>query len=98
MRELLHSGRRAFLRGASGAVLALPLLEYTHGRAFAGARPLQRFLTVFEHGGTVSNMYQGWPGGARGAPTGAARGMGSTSGRRGARRVSRSCSGRSTSR
>jgi hypothetical protein len=61
MKDLMHSGRRAFLMGAGGAAVALPLLEYTHGRAWAGGTVQKRFLTVFEHGGTVSNMYQGWP-------------------------------------
>lgn len=52
-----HSGRRAFLRGAGGAALALPLLEYTHGRAWAGGTGANlRLLTVFCHGGTISNM------------------------------------------
>ncbi|MCA9650515.1 MAG: DUF1552 domain-containing protein [Myxococcales bacterium] len=52
-----HSGRRAFLRGAGGAALALPLLEYTHGRAWAAdGDATLRFLTVFSHGGTISNM------------------------------------------
>jgi hypothetical protein len=55
-----HSGRRAFLRGAGGAALALPLLEYTHGRAWAGGTGATlRFLTVFSHGGTISNMHSG---------------------------------------
>lgn len=60
VQSLKHSGRRAFLRGAGGAALALPLLEYTHGRAWAGegGAPL-RFLTVFSHGGTISNMNKG---------------------------------------
>src|SRR5690606_6402378 len=54
---LKHSGRRAFLRGAGGAALALPLLEYTHGHAWAAdGDPTLRFLTVFTHGGTISNM------------------------------------------
>jgi hypothetical protein len=61
MKSLMHSGRRAFLMGAGGAAVALPLLEYTHGKAWAGGASQKRFLTVFEHGGTVSNMYQGWP-------------------------------------
>lgn len=63
MKDLMHSGRRAFLRGLGGAVISLPLLEYTHGRAFAGGLAPKRFLTVFEHGGTISNMYRGWPNG-----------------------------------
>lgn len=51
-----HSGRRAFLRGASAAALGLPLLEFTHGEAWAGSDTTLRFLTVFSHGGTISNM------------------------------------------
>ncbi|MCH9685560.1 MAG: DUF1552 domain-containing protein [Deltaproteobacteria bacterium] len=55
-----HSGRRAFLRGAGGAALSLPLLEFTHGHAWAGSGDaLLRFLTVFSHGGTISNMNKG---------------------------------------
>ncbi|MCX4247986.1 DUF1552 domain-containing protein [Paraliomyxa miuraensis] len=55
--SLKHSGRRAFLRGAGGAALALPLLEYTHGHAWAAdGESALRFLTVFTHGGTISNM------------------------------------------
>jgi hypothetical protein len=54
---LKHSGRRAFLKGAGGVALGLPLLEYTHGNAWAGGTGVtQRFLTVFTHGGTMSNM------------------------------------------
>ncbi len=56
MRDLKHSGRRAFLRGLGGVGIGLPLLEYTHGRAWAGAQTTLRFLTVFDHGGTVSNQ------------------------------------------
>lgn len=55
--HLKHSGRRAFLRGAGGAALALPLLEYTHGHAWAADGDANlRFITVFSHGGTISNM------------------------------------------
>ncbi len=41
--------------------LGLPLLEYTHGEVWAhgGAAP-KRFLTVFSHGGTVSNQGKNW--------------------------------------
>ena len=61
MRHFKHSGRRAFLRSASGAALMLPLLEYTHGHLWGTARAAQngaprRFVTVFSHGGTISNM------------------------------------------
>jgi hypothetical protein len=55
-KQLRHSGRRAFLRGLGGTALGLPLLEFTHGHLWAGgsAAPL-RFVTMFEHGGTISN-------------------------------------------
>jgi hypothetical protein len=66
MKDLLHSGRRAFLRGLGGVAVSLPLLEYTHGKAWAGGATNKRFLTIFSHGGTVSNMYQGWPHGTGG--------------------------------
>jgi hypothetical protein len=58
--SLKHSGRRAFLRGLGGAVIGLPLLEYTHGHLWAGglASP-RRFSTFFEHGGTISNQATG---------------------------------------
>jgi len=57
---LKHSGRRAFLRGIGGGALMLPLLEYTHGHLWAGglASP-RRFITFFEHGGTISNQATG---------------------------------------
>jgi hypothetical protein len=55
MRNFMHSGRRAFLRGLGGAAIALPLLEYTHGRALAGGAMPKRFLTVFSHGGEISS-------------------------------------------
>ncbi len=52
-----HSGRRAFLRGAAGTAIALPALEFTHGNAWAaGGEGTCRFLTVFTHGGTISNQ------------------------------------------
>jgi hypothetical protein len=51
-----HGGRRAFLRGTAGVAIALPMLELTHGHAFAGGASTKRFLTVFSHGGTISNM------------------------------------------
>lgn len=56
-RALKHSGRRGFLRGVAGSALALPLLEYTHGDAWArGDNATCRFMTVFSHGGTISNQ------------------------------------------
>lgn len=55
-----HSGRRAFLRGLAGTAIALPMLEYTHGRAWAADEAVaKRFLTVFSHGGTISNQTHG---------------------------------------
>lgn len=57
-RDLKHSGRRAFLRGIGGAALGLPLLEFTHGHLWAGtATAPRRFITMFEHGGTISNQH-----------------------------------------
>lgn len=56
-RGLKHSGRRAFLRGMAGTAVGLPLLEYTHGHAWARDEAVaKRFLTVFSHGGTISNQ------------------------------------------
>ncbi len=52
-----HSGRRGFLRTAVGTAIALPALEFTHDKAWAGGSgPNLRFLTVFSHGGTISNQ------------------------------------------
>src|SRR4051812_13538923 len=49
--------RRAFLRGLGTLALGLPLLEYTHGDAWAQGMPApKRFILVFEHGGTISNQ------------------------------------------
>jgi hypothetical protein len=56
MKDLKNSGRRAFLRLTGGAVLALPLLEFTHGKAWSQDAGPKRFLTVFSHGGTVVNQ------------------------------------------
>lgn len=55
-RSFKHSGRRAFLRNLGGAAVALPLLEFTHGKAWAADETTLRFLTVFSHGGTISNQ------------------------------------------
>lgn len=55
MKSLKHSGRRAFLQGAGALTLTLPLLEYTHGEAFAQGDAAKRFITVFSHGGTVTD-------------------------------------------
>jgi len=54
--NIKHSGRRAFLRGAGASAVALPLLEYTHGHAWAQGQDKLRFITVFSHGGTISNI------------------------------------------
>jgi Protein of unknown function (DUF1552) len=54
---LRNSGRRAFLRGAGGLLLGLPLLEYTHEKAWAA--PLggaKRLVVVFNHGGETMCM------------------------------------------
>ena len=56
MKDLKNSGRRAFLRGAAGAALALPLLELTHGKAWSQSNVTKRFLTVFSHGGTITDQ------------------------------------------
>ena len=48
-----HSGRRSFLRKIGGGLLGLPLLEYTHGVAWSAGSTARRFITVFEHGGTM---------------------------------------------
>lgn len=63
-RHFKHSGRRAFLRTAAGTALGLPLLEYTHGGIWSRAKAAQnnatrRLITVFDHGGTISNMSKG---------------------------------------
>ena len=54
-------GRRAFLIGAGGATLALPLLRYTQGRATAEGGPVaKRLIVYFSHGGTImSRMKDG---------------------------------------
>ncbi|MBK7858935.1 MAG: DUF1552 domain-containing protein [Archangiaceae bacterium] len=51
------SNRRVFLKGLGTLALGLPLLEYTHGAAWAqGLTAAKRFIVVFEHGGTISNQ------------------------------------------
>ncbi|MEM6294418.1 MAG: DUF1552 domain-containing protein [Myxococcota bacterium] len=60
-KDFKHSGRRSFLRGLGGMALGLPLLEYTHGNAWArGLGAPKRFITVFSHGGTISNQGKTW--------------------------------------
>ncbi len=56
LKSLKHSGRRSFLRKVGGGLLGLPLLEYTHGVAWSAGTTARRFVTVFEHGGTMINQ------------------------------------------
>jgi Protein of unknown function (DUF1552) len=50
--KLRNSGRRAFLRGVGGLALGLPLLEYTHEKAWAQTLGRgKRLVVVFNHGG-----------------------------------------------
>lgn len=56
VKALKNSRRRAFLRRAGGALLGLPLLELTHGQAWSAGEGARRFITVFEHGGTMINQ------------------------------------------
>ena len=52
--------RRLFLRGFGGLAVALPLLEFTATRAHGqSAPPPKRFVTFFEHGGTLTNHTAG---------------------------------------
>jgi hypothetical protein len=52
-----HLGRRLILRGFGGTLIALPLLEFTHGKAWAqtASTAAKRFVVFFEHGGYISN-------------------------------------------
>jgi hypothetical protein len=56
VKALKNSRRRAFLRRAGGALLGLPLLELTHGKAWSAGESARRFITVFEHGGTLTSQ------------------------------------------
>jgi hypothetical protein len=48
--------RRLILQGLGGALITLPMLELTHGDAFAqSAGVAKRFILFFEHGGYISN-------------------------------------------
>ncbi len=52
--------RRLVLRGLGGLAIALPLLEFTERRAYGQTPPApKRFLTFFEHGGTLTNHSSG---------------------------------------
>ncbi len=54
---LRNSGRRAFLRGVGGVALGLPLLEFTHEKAWAApAGQAKRLVVVFNHGGETMCM------------------------------------------
>lgn len=59
MTSIRNSGRRAFLAGVGGVTLGLPLLEYTHEKAFA-ADPImaKRLVTVFAHGGEAMTVFK----------------------------------------
>jgi hypothetical protein len=56
MRELRNKGRRAFLRRLSGTAIALPLLEFTHEKVWAETGVAKRFVTMFAHGGVITNQ------------------------------------------
>ena len=59
MRDLKHTGRRAFLQLLGGGALALPLLEYTHGKAWSQGVARKIFGTVMSHGGTIIDHSSG---------------------------------------
>ncbi len=55
-----HLSRRLVLQGFGGAAIGLPLLEYTHGKAWAQSAALpKRFIVFFEHGGYISACDKG---------------------------------------
>jgi hypothetical protein len=56
MKELRNKGRRAFLRGLGGTAIALPLLEFTHEKVWAQTGVAKRFVTMFAHGGVITNQ------------------------------------------
>lgn len=56
--SLKNSGRRAFLRGAGGVALGLPLLEYTHGKAWAADGFAKRAIIVLNHGGETMCVFK----------------------------------------
>ncbi len=51
--------RRLFLRGFGGIAVGLPALEFLQAKAWAQSAPPKRFLTFFEHGGTLTNHTYG---------------------------------------
>ena len=57
--------RRLLLQGLGGLGIVLPMLEFTHGKAWAAAPvagTAKRFIVFFEHGGTITNI--NWDGNA----------------------------------
>lgn len=62
--------RRFFIQGFGGLAIALPALEFTE-KAWGQTAPKPRFLTFFEHGGTLTNHmgniygYQGFTDGSQ---------------------------------
>ncbi len=57
--KLKNSGRRAFLRGAGGVALGLPLLEYTHGTTWAAPDGFaKRVVVVLNHGGEAMCVFK----------------------------------------
>ncbi len=56
----MNFSRRFFVRGLGGVAIALPALEFFEGTAYAqSATSAKRFLTFFEHGGTLTNHTAG---------------------------------------
>jgi hypothetical protein len=62
-RRVTMGGRRQFLRGIGGAIIGLPLLELTNGKAWASGPPGEgvRFITIFSHGGDIYHFGNGYP-------------------------------------
>lgn len=46
--------RRNFLRSTTGLLVALPMLEATHGHLWAATGNAKRFIVFFSHGGIIS--------------------------------------------
>lgn len=53
----LKTTRRHFLRGAAGAVLALPLMDSLRARAQEGTNPPKRFVTMYNPNGTIHESW-----------------------------------------
>lgn len=56
LKDLRNKGRRAFLRGLGGVTIALPLLEFTHEKVWAQSGTAKRLVTMFAHGGVITNQ------------------------------------------